>query len=265
MQQSHKIPESGEYDAESVIEVVKNTIKDVYSGDVEGMGVGIPSVLDRKKGIIYDVQNIKSWKEIHLKEILEASFKVPVFIDNDANCFAIGEKLYGKGRNYEDFVGLTIGTGIGGGIVNRGTLLSDSNCGSGEFGMLPYLDGIVEDYCSGQFFKHKIKIDGATLFERAKKGDEFALNVYIQFGEHLGNAIKSIMYTVDPEAIIIGGSIAAAKEYFEPMMWKTINTFAYPMSLKTLRIEYSDIEGDAQILGAAAVYLDAITHVKNII
>lgn len=146
-----KIPPDAEHNAQSVIDVVINTIAKVFTSEVEGIGVGISSVADREKGIVYDVQNIKSWQDIHLKEILEAEFKVPVFIDNDANCFAIGQRLYGKGKQYENFVGITIGTGIGGGIINKGSLLKDSNCGAGEFGMLPYLDGILEDYCSGQF------------------------------------------------------------------------------------------------------------------
>ncbi|MDE5035663.1 ROK family protein, partial [Francisella tularensis] len=85
------------------------TIAKVFTSEVEGNGVGISSVADREKGIVYDVQNIKSCQDIHLKEILEAEFKVPVFIDNDATCFAIGQRLYGKGKQYENFVGITIG------------------------------------------------------------------------------------------------------------------------------------------------------------
>ncbi|MDE5000888.1 ROK family protein, partial [Francisella tularensis] len=78
---------------------------------------------DREKGLVYDVQNIKSWQDLHLKEILEAEFKVPVFIDNDANCFALGQRLYGKGKHYDNCVGLTIGTGSGGGLRHTGSLL----------------------------------------------------------------------------------------------------------------------------------------------
>jgi glucokinase len=255
---SNLIPESGQYDADSVVEVLKKTISDVFTKEVEGIGIGIPSVVDRKHGIIYDVQNIPSWKEVHLKEILEKHFKVPVFIDNDANCFAIGEKLYGKGIEYDNFVGITLGTGIGTGIINRDTLLSDANCGSGEFGMIPYLDGIVEDYSSGQFFKHKINVDGGSLFNKAKNDDEFALNAYSQFGTHLGNALKIILYAVDPGHIIFGGSIAAAREFYEEAMWEELKSYAYPTSLKTLTIEYSELGGDSPVLGAAAVYLDAV-------
>ena len=257
---SNLIPESGQYDADSVVEVLKKTISDVFTKEVEGIGIGIPSVVDRKHGIIYDVQNIPSWKEVHLKEILEKHFKVPVFIDNDANCFAIGEKLYGKGIEYDNFVGITLGTGIGTGIINRDTLLSDANCGSGEFGMIPYLDGIVEDYSSGQFFKHKINVDGGSLFNKAKNDDEFALNAYSQFGTHLGNALKIILYAVDPGHIIFGGSIAAAREFYEEAMWEELKNYAYPTSLKTLTIEYSTLGGDSPVLGAAAVYLDAVKN-----
>ena len=259
---SNLIPESGQYDADSVIDVLKNTISDVLSNEVEGIGIGIPSVVDRKNGIIYDVQNIPSWKVVHLKEILEKQFKVPVYIDNDANCFAIGEKLYGKGQEYDDFVGITLGTGIGTGIINRGTLLSDANCGSGEFGMIPYLDGIVEDYCSGQFFKHKIKVDGSLLPKKAEADDEFALNVYSQFGTHLGNALKIILYSVDPGHIILGGSIAESKAYYEEAMWEELNSYAYPNSLKNLTIEYSELGGDSPVLGAAAAYFDAVKNLE---
>jgi len=126
--------------------------------------------------------------------------------------------------------------------------------------MIPYLDGIVEDYSSGQFFKNKIKIDGGKLFEQAKNGDEFALNVYSQFGVHLGNALKIILYSVDPGHIIFGGSIIAAKEFYGDAMNEELKSFAYPMSLKELTIEYSELAGDSPILGAAAVYLDAIKN-----
>ncbi len=121
---------------------------------------------------------------------MESEFNVPVFIDNDANCFAVGERLYGKGRQYENFVGLAIGTGIGAGIINRGRLLEDSNCGSGEFGEISYKDKRYEDYCSGLFFKNKYNIDGKTLCKKAKNNNRAALKIFEDFGYHLGNAIK---------------------------------------------------------------------------
>ena len=84
---------------------------------VDGIGIGVPSIVDPEKGIVYNVANISSWKEIHLKEILENEFKVAVAINNDSNCFTLGESLYGEGKSYTNMVGVTIGTGIGAGVV----------------------------------------------------------------------------------------------------------------------------------------------------
>lgn len=77
------------------------------------IGIGVPSVVDREKGIVYNVVNIPHWEEVHLKEILEACFSVPVYVDNDANCFALGERIFGEGKTVDNFVGLTLGTGLG--------------------------------------------------------------------------------------------------------------------------------------------------------
>lgn len=242
-------------DAQAVLEIVIDAISQIFTDEVKGIGVGVPSVVDRKQGIIYDVVNIPSWKEIPLKAILEEKFNVSAFIDNDVNCFALGARLYGKGKKYENFVGLAIGTGIGGGIITNGKLLSDANCGSGEFGEAPYLDKRYEDYCSGVFFQDTHSTSGKALSERARVGDAEALKIFEEFGFHLGNAVKTIMCAVDPEAIIIGGSIAAAKEFYEKAMWKQIETFTFSRSVKNLKIEFSEHTKDTPILGAAAVCL----------
>ena len=88
-------------------------------------------------------------------------------MNNDANCFAIGEHLFGVGKEYKNLVGLVVGTGVGGGIVNDGSLMKDVNCGSGEFGEVGYLDSRYEEYCSGLFFKSKYNTDGGLLFDKA--------------------------------------------------------------------------------------------------
>jgi glucokinase len=243
-------------DAQAVLDIVTGAIEELFTGDVTGIGVGVPSVVDRKLGVIYDVVNIPSWKEMPLKSILEEKFKVPVFIDNDVNCFALGARLYGKGQKYENFVGIAIGTGIGGGVIINGRLLPDANCGSGEFGEAPYLDKRYEDYCSGIFFKETHNTNGKALSEKARAGDAASLKIFEEFGYHLGNAVKMIMCAIDPEAIIIGGSISAAKDLYEKAMWKQIETFTFSRSVKNLKIEFSEHTKDTPILGAAAVCLD---------
>ncbi|MGD9108101.1 MAG: ROK family protein [Gammaproteobacteria bacterium] len=244
-------------DAQAIIDLVIDTIAQLITPNVKAIGVGVPSVVDRKNGIVYDVQNIPSWQEIPLKKILEKKFKIPVFIDNDANCFALGEKFYGKGKNYHHFVGITIGTGIGGGVIINDHLLPDNNCGSGEFGEMYYLDARVEDYCGGLFFKNKYDIDGKELDDLARADNTKALRIFKEFGYHLGRAIKMIMCAIDPQAIIIGGSIANSRKFFETAMCNEIANFTYPRSAKRLKIEFSTTK-NSPILGAAAICLDKI-------
>ncbi|NJO90706.1 MAG: ROK family protein [Chloroflexia bacterium] len=238
-----------------VINLIIKTVKELLVDGINGIGIGIPSIVDRKKGIVYDVQNIKAWKEVHLKEILEKEFQLPVYLDNDANCFALGEYRFGAGKGCKSIVGLTIGTGMGAGIINDGYLLKDANGGAGEFGMIPYLDADYERYCSGQFFKNNYNNNGEVLAERAKKGDLEALEVFNQFGQHLGNAIKMIMYAIDPEKIIIGGSVAKSHKLFEKAMYQSIKNFAFQTALKSFKIEFSNTS-DIAILGAASLHYD---------
>ena len=224
---------------------------------VEGIGIGVPSIVDREKGIIHEVQNIPSWNQVPLADILIKEFEIPVFIDNDANCFAYGEFKFGLGKGYKHLVGLTLGTGMGSGIITDGHLMGDANCGSGEFGMIPYKDGIIEDYCSGKFFKNFYNSNGEELMILAKKGDNMALEAFKKFGEHLGNAVKIILYAVDPQVIIIGGSVVNSVEFFEMSLTDSISDFAYKKVLEKFEILYSKTSNIA-ILGAASLYYDRI-------
>lgn len=241
--------------AQDIIDKIIEIIDAVFDISVEGIGIGIPSLVDRENGIVYNVQNIPSWKEVPIKDILEEKYKVPVFLDNDANCFALGELQFGAGKKEDNFVGICLGTGMGSGIIVDGHLLKDANCGSGEFGSIPYLDGIFEDYCSGKFFKTFYQEDGQAVLEKAKKGDKNAIEVFQKFGKHLGNAIKTILFSVDPKAIIIGGSVANSKEFFYDEMVKTVRNFPYAQSIANLEIKFTDTP-DIAILGAASLYYD---------
>jgi len=232
-----------------VFEIVDNLIEN----DVAAIGIGVPGVVDIKQGIVYDVQYIPSWKEVHLKKILEERFQLSVFVNNDANCFALGEYYFGKGAGNENMIGLTIGTGLGAGIIINHRLYAGPNCGAGEFGMADYLDHCYEYYASGQFFQNVYHTDGQEVFEKAKAGDAQAQQLYAEMGTHLGNAIKMIMYTYDASFIIFGGSVRFAYPYFQKTMWQRIHTFAYSKSAAKLRIELSELENSG-ILGAAGLY-----------
>jgi glucokinase len=252
---SMRIPSSGT--VEEVLQVIFNLVNPLVNQNVKAIGIGVPSVVDIDKGIVYDVQNIPSWKEVALKEIMEKRYGHPVFINNDANCFALGEKYFGKGKNFRSMIGLTIGTGLGAGIIINDKLYAGVNCGAGEFGMVEYLDQYFEYYASGQFFENCYQTNGEVVFKKAQDGDPLSLVIFEELGTHLGNAIRMILYTYCPEVIIIGGSISGAYSFFEKTMWERIRLYVYSNTLKQFHLEISELE-NCGVLGAAALYYD--TH-----
>jgi glucokinase len=253
----HAIRISSRASEEEVMEEIFSLADLLMSPSVTAIGIGVPSVVDLEKGIVYDVQNIPSWKEVALKKRMEEKYKVPVIVNNDANCYALGEFYYGKGRGRHSMIGLTIGTGLGAGIIIHNKLYAGANCGAGEFGMVEYLDRFYEFYACGQFFQNVYHTAGEEVFKRAKSGDAEAIRMFGEMGTHLGNAIKTILYTYDTDLIILGGSVRSAYSFFAENMWKRIRTLVYPRSVEKLRIEISELE-DCGILGAGALYYDSL-------
>lgn len=245
--------------AEDLINQIRMLISEEIESSVTAIGMGVPSVVDVEAGIVYDVQNIPSWKKVPLKKILEKDFNTPVYINNDANCFVLGEKYFGKARGCSSVAGLIIGTGFAAGLIFNNKLYSGPNCGAGEVGMIPYRDSIYEHYCSGQFFEKQKGINGSKLFKLALEGDEDAQEIYNEFGTHLGNAIKAVLYAYDPELIVFGGGVRKAYQFFKDSMYKAMSDFAYKNSLNNLTITVSELDQIA-LLGAAALVLDNKTQ-----
>lgn len=243
-----RAPEGGEI----TLAVLKDIIRKLKTDKTHAIGIGVPSVVDREKGIVYHVQNIKDWDEVPLKRLLEEEFNVPVHIDNDANCFAMGERIYGVGRQFENFVGITLGTGVGGGIIQQGKLLKDANTGSGEYGEMPYLDGILEQYCGSFFFLDNYNITGYEVALKAGQGDKKALEIMHEYGKHIAVLVKMIVLTVDPQAIIFGGAIANSLPLFKESVYEHLINFPYPHSIKKLKILKSELNHPG-IWGAAAL------------
>jgi len=241
---------------EEVLEVFFRLTDQIVRPGVQAIGVGVPSVIDLKTGVLYDVQNIPAWKEVPLKALIEERYGIPAYINNDANCFAVGEKYFGQARSYDHIVGLIVGTGLGGGVIANGRLYAGANCGAGEFGMIPYRDKTLEDYASGRFFKNVHRTSGRELFERAENGDRAARAVFEEFGTHLGEAIKVILFAVDPEMIVFGGSVSRAFPYFRDRLAKSIRDFPYSITARNIKLAVSTTEHIA-ILGAAALVYDA--------
>jgi len=250
---SARIPSSGS--VEEVLRVMYELIDPLVDNDIRAIGIGVPSVVDIGNGIVYDVQNIPSWKKVELKKIMEEKYQLPVLVNNDANCFALGEKYFGKGKTFHSMIGLTIGTGLGAGIIINDKLYAGVNCGAGEFGNVEYLDQYVEYYASGQFFENCYQTNGEVVYKKALDGDPLSIMIFEELGTHLGNAIRMILYTYCPELIVLGGSISKAYTLFEEKMWERIHTYVYSNTLEQFHLEVSDLENPG-ILGAASLYYD---------
>jgi glucokinase len=247
---------SGKAAEDVVLKEIFETIDEVIGDGAAGIGIGVPSVVDVERGIVYTVENIPAWREVHLKDKLESRFGCPAHVNNDANAFALGELHFGKGRGFRDLVGVTIGTGLGSGIIIDGRLYSGPNCGAGEIGAIPYRDSTLEQYAAGPFFVREAGVGGEVVFQRAQGGDPEALRLFHAFGLELGHALLTILYAYDPELIVLGGSIAGALPFFESGVREKLKSFAYQHVLEKLVIARSETE-DVAILGAAALCIDA--------
>lgn len=239
-----------------VLEAIEKVVAEFVPFGFEAIGVGVPSVVNVEKGIVYDVTNIPAWKEVLLRDFLESNFKVPVYVNNDANCFAAGEKHFGKGKQVKSLIGVTLGTGLGAGLVFNNHLYEGRNCGAGEIANLPYLAHNYEYYCSGQFFKDELKVPAHEVFQLASEGDVQALKHFETFGSHLGKFLQAVLYAYDPQLIVMGGSVSQAYKFFSENMFRSLSEgFIFPNSLENIKIEISELENVA-IYGAASLVLE---------
>jgi glucokinase len=244
-----------------VINEIEGVIDQVFTKKVKAIGIGVPSIVDVKTGVVFEVTNIPSWKEVPLKKILEKKYNVPVIVNNDANCFALGEKYFGEGKKYKHLVGITLGTGIGGGIIIDGRLYSGINCGAGEFCNISYLDSDLEHYSSGMLYK-KLGVSGKELSRNARAGDKRALEIFREQGCHIGKLLSVVVNALDPEVIILTGSLINDYEFLKGSMMKSLEESIYKRAFSKIKIKLSKNK-DIAVLGAASLYLDFLKEYKN--
>ncbi|SFB00202.1 ROK family protein [Algoriphagus aquimarinus] len=235
-----------------ILETIAEFIETYTAYDLVGIGVGIPGLVDVREGIVLGLSNIPAFQHVELKKFLTERFSKPVFINNDANCFASGVHKFGVGRKFNHLVGLTLGTGIGGGIVINGHLYSGVNSAAGEWCSATYLDHDFEHYCSGKFFDKYYHSKPKALAKLALTGDPVAIKAFEEYGHHLGELIKHILYALAPEAIILGGSIRKTYPLFKKSLLKSLSTFNYPTVIERLQILPSEMDETA-IHGAVAL------------
>ena len=252
-----EIPTETKKGTNAVINNLILAISEIKNGKIDGIGIGSPGPLDYKKGIITNPVNLP-FRNVPLKRIIENKFKIKTLIDNDVKCFTLAEAIFGQGRKYENVVGITLGTGIGGGLAinkkiyhgrNNATELGhmainyrgfSDNCGN---------DGCLEVHASSKFFKRIFRKEAYTIYQLALKGNKKAIRAFEKMGHYLGIGLANIMYAFDPDIIIIGGKISNSWKFFSRSMNKTIKEryFAKPCPVVKSKLE------DAGILGASAL------------
>ncbi len=229
-------------------------ITQVKQQDTCAVAIGVPSIVDVEQGVVFDAVNIKSWQKVALKDELEKSLNVPVYVNNDVNCFIQGEHNNKSDLGYENMVGLCLGTGLGAGIVLQNNLYAGANCCAGELGGIGYLNSTFDDYCSGQFFQNSFNQCGSELAELARAGDKRAINAFNEFGGHLSAVIAHLLLVMDPQIIILGGSVSKSYDLFIDSLWQNLADFPYQNVVNNLIIEKSNLD-NAPLLGAAQLYL----------
>lgn len=238
---------------EETLAYLAEQIGKVMTPEIKKIGIGVPTVVDVQRGIVYEAANIPSWKEVHLKDFLESHFGLPVSINNDANCYAMGAYgQYPEDAKPETLIAMTLGTGLGIGIVDHGRLFCGVNCGAGELGYLGYNGGCLEEFCSKQFFA-KYNKDSYELSLAAQAGDVEAIELFNEFGRHLGYALSVLMYAYDPSHIVFGGGIANALPLFKESILDYLKqNFPFRKNVDNL-VLHVQTNIDTPILGASLI------------
>lgn len=256
----YEMPTEARKGTKTVIGNIISSINSVKTGKISGIGIGSPGPMDYKKGIIINPVNLP-FKNQPLKNIIQNKFKIKTYLDNDANCFALGEAIFGSRKKYENIVGITLGTGIGGGvIINKKIYHGRSN--AAELGhMTIKFDGIkarsgnngdIEEYAAARGIT---RIFGGSnpysIYKLALKGNKKAKKTFEKTGFYLGIEIANLLYAFDPDIIVVGGKISNSWQFFSKSMNETIKKryFAKPCPIVKSSLK------DAGILGAAALVI----------
>lgn len=283
------ILDEGSHIVDDMIESINHRLRLLGLGaeDFIGIGMGSPGVVDREKGTVIGAYNL-NWKTLQpVKEKIEKATGISFFIDNDANVAALGERWKGAGENQPDIVFMTLGTGVGGGIVAEGKLLHGVAGAAGELGHItvdfdqPILctcgkkgcletvasaTGIVnltrryaDEYAGDAELKKLIDngedVNAKIVFDLAKAGDELALIVYRNFARYLGIACANIGSILNPSTIVIGGGVSAAGEFLLDGVRKVYEENSFPQVRTSTKLALATLGNDAGVIGAASLVL----------
>lgn len=270
----------------SVLETLKQTLQELIAlappstYGIIGIGVGVPGIVDDRGKILF-APNL-GWKDINLKTALEEEFQVPVTIDNDANAGALGEKKFGAGKNVSNLVYVSVGIGIGTGIIINHELFRGSQGLSGEMGhtiievngkkcrcgnrgcwelyasenaLLELVQSVLQD--EAKRIDHPADISIEHIVKWAEKNDPKIINILTQVGEYLGIGVANIINTFNPELVIIGNRLTKLERWLTNPLQRVVESRALPYHQRNLKIHFSNLGIYSCALGASSF---AISH-----
>ena len=225
------------------------------------IGLGTPGPADAAGRVARVAINLAGWQEVPIADLIEAQTGRPTTVANDANCAGLGEAWLGAGQSFQDVILLTLGTGVGGAIILDGQLFVGRQGTAGELGLITLNPdgppcnsgnrGSLEQYCSVQAIQRTMGMTPAALYDLARAGDRQAIVFWQHYGAWLGAGLTSLIYVLTPEAIILGGGISAAWEFFLPATRLEVEKRVLPSSREGLQILIAELGNRAGMVGAA--------------
>lgn len=271
--------------SDKVIDALGEAVKEILCDGVEGIGLGVAGLISRKNGGVHVSPNLRPVQGVDIVGEMRRMFGLPVFIENDANVAALGEKISGAGKGFDNFVMLTLGTGIGGGIIYQGRLLEVSaeighmsinaeaeKCPCGNIGCLENYasaramiaravvmlekgtESLLKDCCKGSFYK----LTPEDIYKTAMEGDALSREILRDAGKYLGVGLANIINIVSPEAIILTGGLIGAWNLYVQEAIKEASRRAFKDLFDSVKIIPSSLGDDAGIIGAASLVFNGV-------
>lgn len=246
-----------------------------------GVGIGAPGPIDVRRGFIYSFINIKGWDNVPLKALVTKRLGLQTFVDNDVNVMALAEYLYGAGRGSKHLLCLTLGTGIGGGIILDGKLFRGPAFSAAELGHMVFNEegppcacgsrGCLETYIGSRYLVGMVKeaihkgvptrlssvpskeLTPKMIYQAAMKKDRLAIQIFTQMGERLGWALAGLCNLLNPQIIIIGGGVSQARDLILNPVRAALKAKAYPIASRSVKVVLAQLGIDAGLVGAAGL------------
>jgi glucokinase len=251
-------------------------INQLEKKQVKGIGIGLPGLIDVEKGIVKLLPNIAGWRDVPLEKILRQSLDMEIRLENDVNMITLGEWRFGAGQGRKDLVCMTLGTGVGAGLILNDALYRGEGFAAGEIGHMPLNETGVVCSCGGvgcferyvgnaalekeasRIFNRSIKLEEVS--QLAAKGEKRALAFWHEAGVRIGNGLTATVNLLNPRLIIIGGGVSNSHRFLFPAIRETIKARAMSVQGSMVRVVRAKLGSDAGIIGACVLLENESRH-----